>query len=57
MANPGDLDTSFDGDGKRAINFGGTDEARVALVQPNGRLVVAGQRTGGDDFAVARLLG
>jgi hypothetical protein len=28
----------------------------VAL-QANGRIVVAGQRTGGDDFAVARLLG
>jgi uncharacterized delta-60 repeat protein len=25
--------------------------------QPNGRIVVAGQRTGGDDFAVTRLLG
>ena len=25
--------------------------------QPNGRIVVAGQKTGGDDFAVARLLG
>jgi hypothetical protein len=28
----------------------------VAL-QPNGRIVVAGQRRDGDDFAVARLLG
>jgi hypothetical protein len=35
MANPGDLDTSFDGNGKKAINFGGTDAARVVLVQPN----------------------
>jgi hypothetical protein len=79
MAGPGDLDTSFAGNGKKAISFGGTDEARAVLVQPNagkatvnfgvtafghavalqrnGRIVVAGQRTGSDDFAVARLLG
>ena len=38
----GDLDTSFAGNGKKRINFGGTDEARAVLVQPNGRIVVAG---------------
>lgn len=32
MANPGDLDTSFAGDGKQAIDFGGIDAARVVLV-------------------------
>jgi Domain of unknown function (DUF5122) beta-propeller len=53
----GDLDTSFAGNGKKRISFGGTDIARAVLVQRNGRIVVAGQMTGVDDFAVARLLG
>jgi hypothetical protein len=55
MANPGDLDTSFDGNGKKAINFGGTDAARVVLVQPNGRIVVAGGGAAAGSFCVARL--
>ena len=56
MAIPGDLDTSFSGDGRKTINFGGTDAARVVLVQPNGRIVVAGG--GGSaaaSFCVVRL--
>ncbi len=55
MANPGDLDTSFDVEGKRAINFGGIDAARVVLVQPNARIVVAGGGAASDSFCVARL--
>lgn len=55
MANPGDLDTSFAGNGKKAINFGGTDAARVVLVQPNGRIVVAGGGAAAHSFCVARL--
>ena len=55
MANPGDLDTSFAGNGRKAINFGGTDAARVVLVQPNGRVVVAGGGAAADSFCVARL--
>ena len=55
MADPGDLDTSFAGNGKKAINFGGTDAARVVLVQPNGRVVVAGGGAAADSFCVARL--
>lgn len=57
MANPGDLDTSFSGDGKRAIDFGGTDAANAVLVQPDGKIVLAGRGAGGDDgtFCVARL--
>jgi uncharacterized delta-60 repeat protein len=55
MANPGDLDTSFAGNGKKAINFGGTDAARVLLVQPNRRIVVAGGGAAADSFCVARL--
>jgi uncharacterized delta-60 repeat protein len=55
MASPGDLDTSFAGDGKQAIDFGGTDAARVVLVQPNGRIVVAGGGGPASSFCVARL--
>jgi uncharacterized delta-60 repeat protein len=55
MAHPGDLDTSFAGSGKKAINFGGTDAARVALVQANGRIVVAGGGAAASSFCVARL--
>jgi uncharacterized delta-60 repeat protein len=52
---PGDLDSSFAGDGKRAISFGGTDVARALLVQPNGRIVVAGGGAAASSFCVARL--
>jgi uncharacterized delta-60 repeat protein len=59
MASPGDLDTSFSGDGKKTISFGGFDAANVVLVQPNGRIVVAGSTakviTAPDRFCVARL--
>jgi uncharacterized delta-60 repeat protein len=51
----GNLDTSFSGDGRRAINFGGTDVARAVLVQPNGRIVVAGGGGAAGSFCVARL--
>ena len=59
MASPGDLDTSFSGDGKKTISFGGLDTANVVLVQPNGRIVVAGSTrkvsTAPSRFCVARL--
>ncbi len=55
MANPGDLDTSFAGNGKKAIDFGGTDIARAVLVQPDGRIVVAGGGAPTSAFCVARL--
>jgi uncharacterized delta-60 repeat protein len=51
----GDLDTSFDGNGKKSVDFGGTDRATVVLVQPNGRIVVAGGGTAGSAFCVVRL--
>ena len=41
----GDLDTTFAGNGKKRISFGGDDEARAVLVQPNGRIVLAGLGT------------
>src|SRR5262245_984517 len=59
MASPGDLDTSFSGDGKETISFGGIDTANVVLIQPNGRIVVAGstakETTAPSRFCVARL--
>jgi len=59
MVSPGDLDTSFSGDGKKTISFGGLDTANVVLVQPNGRIVVAGSTrkvsTAPSRFCVARL--
>ena len=51
----GDLDASFAGNGKKRISFGGTDEARAVLVQPNGRIVVAGGGGPAGSFCVARL--
>jgi uncharacterized delta-60 repeat protein len=55
MANPGALDTSFGSGGKKTINFGGTDAARAVLVQPNGRIVVAGGGGPASSFCVVRL--
>lgn len=55
MANPGALDTSFGSGGKKTINFGGTDAPRVVLVQPNGRIVVAGGGGASSSFCVVRL--
>jgi uncharacterized delta-60 repeat protein len=51
----GDLDASFGGGGKKTISFGGTDVAHVVLVQPNGRIVVAGGGGAQPSFCVARL--
>jgi uncharacterized delta-60 repeat protein len=51
----GDLDTSFSGDGKKTIDFGGTDAANVVLVQPNGRIILAGGGAASPSFCVARL--
>jgi uncharacterized delta-60 repeat protein len=56
----GALDNSFDGDGKRTIDFGGTyedgDRTGVVAVDSLDRVVVAGgTRSDNNDFAVARL--
>jgi uncharacterized delta-60 repeat protein len=51
----GDLDTTFAGNGKKRITFGGDDEARAVLVQPDGRIVVAGLGTAARRFCVLRL--
>ncbi len=53
----GSLDATFGGDGKVTIEFGAATFAFAAALQTNGRIVVAGQMAGVDDFAVARLRG
>jgi uncharacterized delta-60 repeat protein len=61
MLPDGELDTTFNGNGKRFVDFGidnGTDATGSAVaVQDDGKIVVAGTRVGagGSDFAVARL--
>src|SRR4051812_19131915 len=55
MAHAGDLDTSFAGSGKKAINFGGTDAAQVVLVAPNGRIIAAGGGGPASSFCLTRL--
>jgi uncharacterized delta-60 repeat protein len=51
----GSLDSTFGTGGIRRFNISGTDSARAMLIQPDGRIVLAG--TAADDFAVVRLLG
>ena len=52
----GDLDTTFDGNGKKTITFGGSDAAEAVLMQPNGRIVLAGGGGAGTtSFCVMRL--
>jgi uncharacterized delta-60 repeat protein len=51
----GSLDTSFSGDGKQIIDWGGLDWARGVAIQADGKIVVVGR--GGPrprDFALAR---
>jgi RHS repeat-associated protein/uncharacterized delta-60 repeat protein len=52
----GALDSTFNSTGKRAVDFGSSGEAaQTMLVQPDGRIVLAGFSNG--DLAVARLGG
>ena len=53
----GSLDTTFGAGGEATVDFGAATFAHAMALQPNGRIVVAGQKTAGEDFAVARLLG
>ena len=55
-AAPGDLDPSFDGDGKRTIDYGGSDVARALALRPDGRIVIGGSGNPLVDFAVQSLL-
>jgi uncharacterized delta-60 repeat protein len=59
LANPGELDTSFNGTGKLLINFGAYDRATQAAITPDGRIVVVGTMGPDEkhpgDFAIARV--
>jgi uncharacterized delta-60 repeat protein len=57
VAPPGDLDTSFDGDGKVTTDFGSERaQARGVASQGDGKIVAAGRAivAGNDDFALTR---
>jgi uncharacterized delta-60 repeat protein len=58
---PGDLDPTFDGDGRVTTDFSEDDSAEAVAIQGDGKIVVAGSAGGADpnfdprfDFAVAR---
>ncbi len=56
LLSPAGLDTSFGTGGWTQVNFGDTDQAEAVLVQPDGKIVLAGTWDGGlADFAVLRL--
>jgi uncharacterized delta-60 repeat protein len=48
----GSLDTGFAADGTVTTDFGGTDDTAAMLLQPDGKIVVAGQAD--NDLALAR---
>ena len=54
-AAPGDLDPTFDSDGKWTMDQGGADRGHALLVQPNGKLVIVGTGTPDDAITVTRL--
>lgn len=53
----GSPDATFSTDGKATIDFGNPTFANAVAVQPNKRIVVAGELTAGENFAIARLRG
>jgi uncharacterized delta-60 repeat protein len=54
----GSLEATFSGNGKSVADFAANEVGKAVAVQNDGKIVVAGQRTGatGSDFAVARFL-
>jgi uncharacterized delta-60 repeat protein len=57
IAAPGDLDPSFDGDGRRILNVSGVDLAQAVRIQADGKIVVAGYTNvfGANDYQIVRL--
>jgi uncharacterized delta-60 repeat protein len=53
---PGDLDSTFDGDGQVITDFGGNDYGRAVVADTTGRIVVAGDTEVGGDIVLARYL-
>jgi uncharacterized delta-60 repeat protein len=56
LAAPGDLDPSFEGDGRVLTDLGGFDRAFDVIRQPDGKLVAGGVSfiNGSEDFSLAR---
>jgi uncharacterized delta-60 repeat protein len=52
----GTFDPSYDGDGHRGYDWGGTDVATAVAVRPNGRIVIAGWTTAGENIVVQQAL-
>jgi uncharacterized delta-60 repeat protein len=58
LTSSGAIDTSFGTGGTAHVDFGGDDHVEAAALQPDGRIILAGDSTagmGGHNFAVARL--
>jgi uncharacterized delta-60 repeat protein len=51
----GTPDNSFDGDGAFGIDSSGTESAEAVAIQPDGKIVVVGSTTFGNDAAIYRL--
>lgn len=52
----GSVDNSFNGNGRRSVNFGNDDRANAVVIQPDGKILLGGSWTGGaSDFALVRL--
>jgi uncharacterized delta-60 repeat protein len=52
----GDLDPTFNGDGRATTWFASGGQAHAVALQPDGKLVVAGLAAGADRFGLARYL-
>jgi uncharacterized delta-60 repeat protein len=55
-ARPGDLDPTFGVGGKVTTDFGNADAARALVLQPDSKLVAAGEGVGANCFVLARYL-
>jgi uncharacterized delta-60 repeat protein len=59
MAAPGGLDPTFGTGGAATVDFGGQDTAFAEAIQPDGRIIAAGETdagaNGGFDMAITRL--
>ena len=51
----GSLDTTFDTDGKVIVNFGGSDRLADLVIQPDGKIIGAGDTSIDSDYALCRL--
>lgn len=54
VARPGDPDTGFGVNGRATLDLGGNDYGNAVLVQPDGRIVVAGSVGTNEDILLAR---